>query len=213
MCLVYSPSEQKVKIRVTVTGVMTTIALVGILSSCSDSSGPSEPVDVVGPARLISGPTHMAAVTRDVPLATSQSASATIGIFGGQIRLPDVGFTLVVPAFAVTTPTTFTVTAVAGSEVAYEFEPHGSQFSVPLLATQVLEGTSVSQPGLSGVLYAGYFTDLSALDQLGGTALVDEVLRVSIDRLLGRATFPITHFSGYLLGTGESDPHDGEGMH
>jgi hypothetical protein len=155
----------------------------------------------------------MDVVNRDTPLATPQSASATIGIFGGQISLPGAGLTVVVPAFAVTAPTTITVTAVAGSQVAYEFEPHGTRFLAPLVVTQSLTGTSVERPGYSGVLYAGYFSDVSALDQLAGTALIDELLRASVDKKLGTATFLITHFSGYLLGTGESGPPDGEGLH
>ena len=155
---------------------------------------------------------RMDVVTRDSALATSLSASSTIGILGGQISLPGAGLTVLIPAFALSTPTTITVTAVAGSQVAYEFEPHGLQFSVPLVVTQVLEGTSAKQHGVfPGVLFGGYFADLAALDPLGGTAWVNEILGVSIDRVLGTATFSVTHFSGYLLGTGESDPGNGEG--
>lgn len=155
----------------------------------------------------------MDVVTRDAPLAIAQSASATIGLFGGSITLPGAGLTVVVPAFALATPTTITVTAVAGSEVAYEFEPHGLQFNAPIIVRQKLDGTSAVKVNgiIPGVLYGGYFADVSALDQLNGTALVDEVLRVSIDRLLGTATFTVTHFSGYLLGTGESGSGFGEG--
>jgi len=182
------------------------------ISSCSDS-GTTTPAGNVGPTRLISGPTRVDVVTRDTPLATALSASATIGVFGGQISLPGAGITVVVPAFAVTAPTTITVTAVAGNQVAYEFEPHGTRFLAPLVVTQSLAGTSVDRPGYSGTLYAAYFADLSALDPLGGTALVDEILRSSLDKKLGTTTFLITHFSGYLLGTGESGPIDGDGIH
>jgi hypothetical protein len=157
----------------------------------------------------------MDVVTRNAALETAQSTSATIGVLGGQMSLPGTGLTLIIPALALTAPTTITVTAVAGSEVAYEFEPHGLQFNVPLIVRQSLDGTSASQQHgvIPGVLYGGYFADPSGLDQLTGTALVDEVLRVSIDRVLGMATFSVSHFSGYLLGTGESGPSDGGGMH
>jgi hypothetical protein len=155
----------------------------------------------------------MDVVTWDTPVATVQSASAQIGVLGGQISLPSLGLTVVVPAFAVTSTTTITVTAVPGNQVAYEFEPHGLQFNAPVIVRQSLAGTSALQQNgiIPGVLYGGYFADVSALNQLNGTALVDEILRVSIDRVLGSATFSILHFSGYLLGTGEAGPTGGEG--
>jgi hypothetical protein len=164
---------------------------------------------------LISGPAQLDVVTWDTPVATTQSASAQIGILGGQISLPALGLTVIVPAFAVTTPTTITVTAVPGSEVAYEFEPHGTQFALPVIVRQSLARTSASDDWgkIRGVLYGGYFADVTALDQAGATALVDEVLRVSIDKILGTATFTITHFSGYLLGTGETGPSEFGGTH
>ena len=157
----------------------------------------------------------MDVVTWDTPVTTAQSASAQIGVLGGQISLPSLGLTVIVPAFAVTSTTTITVTAVPGNQVAYEFEPHGLRFNAPVIVRQTLAGTSASQQNglIPGVLYGGYFVDVSALNQLNGTALVDEILRVSIDRVLGSATFSILHFSGYLLGTGESGPISGEGTH
>jgi hypothetical protein len=154
----------------------------------------------------------MDVVTWDTPVTTEQSASAQIGILGGQISLPNLGLTVIVPAFAVSSTTTITVTAVPGNQVAYEFEPHGLRFNAPVVVRQSLAGTSAQQNGIiPGVLYGGYFPDVSALNQLNGTALVDEILRVSIDRVLGSATFSILHFSGYLLGTGEAGPTGGEG--
>jgi hypothetical protein len=185
------------------------IAAVLVFSGCSDSAGP------VGPTatRLISGPTQMDVVTWSSPVTCPQSASAEIGVLGGELSLPSLGLTVIVPAFALTTTTTITVTAVPGSQVAYEFQPHGLQFNAPVIVRQSLAGTSAAQQNgaFPGVLYGGYFADVSALNQANGTALVDEILRVSIDRILGTATFSVLHFSGYLLGTGESGPGDGEG--
>jgi hypothetical protein len=183
------------------------------VSSCSDSSIPVSPQNDA--TNLISGPTRMDVVTWDTPVTTAQSASAVIGFFGGQISLPSLGLTVTVPALAVTSPTTITVTAVPGTVVAYEFEPHGIQFNVPVIVSQSLSGTSASQSNgiIPGVLYGGYFADVSAISQLNATSLVDEILRVSIDRVLGSATFSVVHFSGYLLASGESGPVDGEGTH
>jgi hypothetical protein len=159
--------------------------------------------------QLLASPVRVRVVTRDVPLATPQTATQTIGILGGTISLPGAGLTVVVPAFAVSTSTTITVTALAGSKVAYEFEPHGTQFNVPLIATQSLAGTSVWNGSLvSPSLSAGYFAD--SLTTAGNTALVSELLGVTLDGLLGRASFSISHFSGYLLATGRTEPGDEE---
>ena len=198
--------------RVSIGRTIGAVAAALAISSCSDSAAPRATGDHDA-ASLIAGPTTMNVVTRNTPLATAVSASAEIGVLGGQISLPSVGLTVTFPALALTSTTTITVTAVAGNQVAYEFEPHGLQFNAPVVLTQSLAGTSASQSGVfPGVLYGGYFADLSALNQLNGTALVDEILRVSIDRALGSATFSVFHFSGYLLGTGESNGGDGEGL-
>jgi len=138
-----------------------------------------------------------------VPLSTPTSASATIGLWGGRIALPDAGLMIVVPAFALQSPTTITVTAVAGSQVAYEFEPHGTQFLVPIWATQDLSGTSATQ---GAALYAAYFSNVLDLDLLNGTALVSELFGTTA---WGKAvSFPIRHFSGYLIATGRSMDDD-----
>ena len=181
-----------------------------VLMSCNDTRDVASP-NAPRSARSIA-PGVVTVLTRDTPLATDLSASAAIGVLGGTINLPGAGLTVTVPALAVSGPTTITVTAVAGNQVAYEFEPHGLQFAVPLVVTQVLDGTSTSRQGLiPGQLFAGYFPDLYALNPLNGTATVSEILGVSVNLGHSRATFGIQHFSGYLLGTGAGDPGDGGG--
>ena len=156
--------------------------------------------------RLILGsPATVNVVRRNTPLPSPISASAVIGAFGGQLSLPGAGLKVIVPAFALTAPTRITVTAVAGSQVAYEFEPHGTRFLVPLLVTQDLNGTSAATGGLlPPSLVAGYFASLSDLDPLAGTGLVSELLGVGVNLSSKTATFPVFHFSGYLVATGEA---------
>jgi hypothetical protein len=188
------------------------IGLGTALLSCSDSHGVTTPASVPGSAamrQLLSSPTAINVVTRNVPLETAQTASAVIGAFGGRISLPDAGLTVVVPPLAVMTPTAITVTAVAGREVAYELEPHGTQFLVPLRMTQSLSGTSASGGGLVTTLSAGYFQDISDLDQVNGTALISELLGTSISLWSNTVSFSVSHFSGYLIGTGFTDSGDG----
>lgn len=198
--------------RISARRLATLIGIGALAAGCSDSGGVTRP-STAGPAAtelLLASPTTVKVVTRDVPLSTPQSASATVGLLGGQIALPAAGLTVVIPPFAVTTSTLITVTAVAGAQVAYEFEPHGIRFLVPLRATQSLAGTSASTSGLlAPTLYAGYFENVLDLNQLNGTALVSELLSTSINLGGNTASFSIRHFSGYLLATGADSTDSG----
>ena len=138
-------------------------------------------------------------VTRAAPLAQNISVSAVIGSDGGTITIPDAGLTLVVPAGAVTSSTKFTATALAGRLVAYEFEPHGTKFAVPLQFTQDLRKVSLVDLGTAPVLDGAYFTDASRLSQTLGFAAASEVLPATVDLLRLQVGFPINHFSGYLV--------------
>lgn len=129
---------------------------------------------------------------------TSTSASKVIGPEGGYLTLPETGFTLIVPMGAVSVPTTFTVTPVGGKYVAYDFEPHGSTFKVPLTFMQDLSKTNYT----SGTPLGGaYFSDKSLIDTAAGSAGVSELFTLSFDGF-GVSFFSITHFSGYLVSMG-----------
>lgn len=185
--------------------VLVAAGFIAGIASCSDSPGVTAPAVSIPPNRLLlDAPTSVQVVTRDVPLTAPVSASRLVGVFGGMISLPDAGLTLIVPAFALTAPTTITVTAVPGSELAYEFEPHGTQFRIPLIVTQQLAGTSAAPGGiLPTTLRAGYFANVLDLDQVAGTALVSELLGTSFSNWNGSVSFAVRHFSGYLIAAGE----------
>jgi len=138
-------------------------------------------------------------VTRTVPLLQNISVSAVIGQDGGTISIPAAGLTLVVPPGAVTSSTKFTATALAGRLVAYEFEPHGTKFPVPLQFTQDLTTLSLVGAVTAPVLDGAYFTDTSKLNQNLGRAAASEILPATVDLLRLRVGFPINHFSGYLV--------------
>ena len=138
-------------------------------------------------------------VTRTVPLLQNISVSALIGQDGGTISIPAAGLTLVVPPGAVTSSTKFTATALAGRLVAYEFEPHGTKFPVPLQFTQDLTKLSLVGAVTAPVLDGAYFTDTSKLNQNLGRAAASEILPATVDLLRLRVGFPINHFSGYLV--------------
>src|SRR5262249_51947918 len=143
---------------------------------------------------------------RTSPLTVPQSASARIGVLGGQLSLPGAGLTVIVPPLALVTPVTITVTAPAGSDVAYEFSPHGLSFLVPLVATQDLSITEAKAGGLIDplVLFVGYFPDSTNITS------VTELLGLRIDLLAQTSTVLLPHFSGYMWSSGRSpDADDG----
>ena len=173
------------------------------LGACSADRGvPSAPVnrpsmEVVSPARLAG------ALRRPLPLAVDVVASQTIGPAGGSFGIPAVGLRVVVPPKAVSAPTNFSVRALKGNVVAYDFSPHGATFNVPLEVQQELRTTAwYALPDLS-TMEAGYFSSLSQVDFQNGEALIDEFLPVTTD-LKGAKVFKfqVHHFSGYLLSTG-----------
>ncbi len=181
------------------------ILAAALLASCSNSDSPVAPVApapsavAASPDYLLSGllssPTTVTPLKRTTPLASPVSASAYIGPLGGFITVPHTGLTVLVPALALSSRQLITVTALAGSDVAYEFAPHGLKFPVPLVATQALgstqAGTGLIDPKL---LFVGYFKDATKDN------LISEVLNVGVSA--GAAVFPIWHFSGYIVASG-----------
>jgi hypothetical protein len=120
---------------------------------------------------------------------------------GGVLTLPSAGLTVIVPPLAVKSATKMSVTALAGSNVAYEFEPHGIKFLIPLVATQSLKGTQAQSGGLINPLslFAGYFPDSKKITS------VSELLNLNVNVLGQTSVLTIWHFSGYIIATGRSD--------
>src|SRR4051794_37268543 len=105
--------------------VLAATALFAGVGGCSDpvtSSALRAPGDAA--PGLLSG-IVTSVVQRVVPLQQDYVASTTIGAAGGTLRIPEAGLTVTFPAGAVSAPVTVRATALAGSSVAYRFEPHG----------------------------------------------------------------------------------------
>jgi|SRR5687768_8426480 len=172
-----------------------------LLAGCArDGASPVEPTAVPPkPNAALLGLLPVRGVTRAVPLAKDISVSAVIGPKGGTISIPEAGLTLVVPANAVQANTAFKATAIAGTLVAYEFEPHGTTFAVPLRFTQDLRKTSLVGVLTAPLMDGAYFTDRSKLNDASGLAFVSELRPVVVNLLKSQASFPIDHFSGYLI--------------
>src|SRR5262245_57436564 len=174
-----------------------------LLASCSTSEGPVAPARTAAPSSspelllrgIVTEPTTVTSLKRTAPLAASVSASAYVGPLGGVITVPGTGFTVVIPALALSSKQLITITALPGNNVAYQFAPHGLKFPVPLIATQQLgstdAGTGLIDPKL---LFVGYFDDATQPN------VVKELLNVGVSA--GTAVFPIWHFSGYIVASG-----------
>jgi hypothetical protein len=170
------------------------------LSESSTFAAPDASHDLlgglVGTLTNTLGLTSANGVLRTKPLAKAITVKKTIGSNGGTLSIPAAGITVVVPRGALARNTEITMTARAGSLLAYDFEPHGVTFKVPLVFNQSLNGTNV---GLLGplALKLGYYSDPSLLGQT--TALVSEVLQGVTSILTRTFTAPIKHFSGYVV--------------
>ena len=153
----------------------------------------------------ISAPTKVHVMSRQEVLSADLTASAVIGPKGGELRLKEAGLRLIVPKGAVSAPTTFSVTAIAGSMVAYEFQPHGATFAVPLIIQQTVfnSGPESANPNTYN-FEAGHFLSRADLDGTAEIGVVNEMLPTRIESGKGKITFSVTHFSGYLLASGRA---------
>ena len=198
------------------------VVAVTIVAACSETSLPtaSAPGRALTPsgASLAKGSDKESSLPNAViaqgllrlkPLAAPVTVTKVISQSGGTIDVPGTDFQLQIPRGAFDgLSMTFTVTALAGSTVAYDFEPHGSVFNTPLKFVQKLGHTNLKgtkpAPGFLEHLDGAYFPDPSMIDPVSGIAVVTELLPadVSITWSGDQLTFPIHHFSGYLISTG-----------
>jgi hypothetical protein len=146
------------------------------------------------------------AVARLTPLEQELVVSRTIGSAGGRLEIAEAGIVFVVPEGALSVPVAITMTALAGREMAFDFQPHGLRFLKPptikldLRATTAaghlpaLEPTAVQGTSLERFLGV-YFT--------GDPARGVEPLEVlPAYRSRDGVAFDIRHFSGYVCATG-----------
>jgi hypothetical protein len=177
-----------------------------VFAACNGDQAAATTGPVVRPNGAVEDAQLATTLHRTVPLDHDVSASVTIvGNAGGVLRLPEAGLLVTVPAHALPTDatTTITVTAVAGDAVAYEFEPHGIVFDRPLAATQELSATTWSEHTGRQSLQAAYFASGSDLDVAGGTALVSQLFPTDVVATGKRLHWDIPHFSGYVIVTGK----------
>jgi hypothetical protein len=188
------------------------LALSLFVASCSADNIPSAPPKVAAPnsgsADLLGtvgsvtstlGLTPAVGLLRIVPLAAPITVSQLIGTGGGTLSIPAAGVTVVIPSGALASATQITMTARAGSLVAYDFAPHGITFAKPLVFSQKLRGTNATLL-TAPLLRLAYYSDGGLLGPLGG--LVSELISGTVNLLSWTFTAKIQHFSGYMVSCG-----------
>lgn len=146
-------------------------------------------------------PETVTVATRRVPLPADILRWKMIDSKGGTLEIKEAGLRLVVPPNAVLVPTVFTVTALEGSQIAYEFGPAGSRFdSVPLRVEQDLKDIWLPDDNSA---VAGYFSSRSQLSEDGTVSTLSEpLIQTGKDGTLTKIIFDVYHFSGYVLASG-----------
>lgn len=174
-----------------------------ILAGCASepTSSPMAP-NAAPQAGLLSSLTLVGGLQRTTPLASAITVSKTIGTAGGTLSIPTAGVTVTIPSGALSANTVITMTARAGTLVAYDFAPHGITFAKPLVFQQKLSGTSANLLNAT-LLQLGYYSDPSLLTAL--TGLVSELIGGNVNLLSWTFSANIKHFSGYMVGCGRID--------
>ncbi|MEP6495175.1 MAG: hypothetical protein ABJF01_20985 [bacterium] len=197
--------------------VPVTIAIAALVAACgSDASNPTglKAPDQASLSKSLTV-TQQQTLAQGLMWSTPQpvvSATKLITPAGGTIELPAVGLQVQVPKGAVAANITITVTTLAGNVVAYDFQPHGTVFNVPLKFVQDLQYTNFAGIKLpkdfSKNFEGGYFLDSQSIDQTTGLVAVSEFIpatdevTISSKGKYGSLSFPVRHFSGYLISVG-----------
>lgn len=126
------------------------VALVAFAAACGDApSAPTATALAPADARSLTVTSKVSNTLATVTgllwtnPVTEATATKVIGPAGGSFSIAN-GIQVTVPPNAVSQNVTFSVTRVAGSIVAYDFQPHGTTFAKPLVIMQPTLGTNLS---------------------------------------------------------------------
>lgn len=214
--------------RTTSLPLRTCLATVFLLAACSDGIAPDRsstgasllqragtPLGLLAilddPGGVVTGTVArgflVAPAIRLAPLATDATWSFVAGPDGATSSHAGSGLTIVVPAGALASTQTITVTALAGPAIAYRFQPHGLRFDRPVDLHQSLDALAPTDAHLRGAYFPD---DVPAVDPLSGLTIVSELEPTKLDRTAGLVRVRIRHFSGYIVASGRSGARDGE---
>lgn len=136
-----------------------------------------------------------------------RSVSGTIGYWGGSLAIPGSDFTITFPVGALSRATSITIVSDASGFVSYDMQPHGLQFSKPVVVTQRLRNTEANSLPADAKLFGAYFQDEDLLTGIvkGLLNAVEIVTSVTFSKPDGQAeyqTWLLNHFSRYMLASG-----------
>jgi hypothetical protein len=177
-------------------------ALVALVAACE---APTAPAAGMRPPTArhatATGPVEMAVLQRTGPLSAPVTVSASIGALGGRIAIPEAGFSIRIPrgALPAGAPVTISVTALAGSDVAYSFAPEGLVFAAdPVISQDLVNTAAFGHPEARNSLQGAWYEE-GGLEN--GVARVGEMRPTRTDVHGWKSRWTIHHFSGYLLTT------------
>ncbi|MBI4539247.1 MAG: hypothetical protein HY704_07060 [Gemmatimonadetes bacterium] len=188
--------------RATAAGIV--LALGGLVWACGERAGPVEPPpfapSLEGPAFVHVSGEALKVLKRKVPLAETVEETQRIGADGGTIELAGAGIALTVPAGALKGAddgeVEVTVRAPAGSDVVFEFGPHGTVFRKPVkLEIDLSDTEAAGNRSALARLIAVYYEAVAAAGYRGS-----ETVRVEVSG--HRLKVYLKHFSGYLIAMG-----------
>ena len=187
-------------------------AAVLLTASCSDGPTASSPLqrsDAVASEQTYIARGYL--VKRTFTLGEDISTTTTITPEGGFLFFEQAGLILYFPAGAVSEPLTITATALKGNRVAYDFQPHGVTFNVPIYVAQMLVQTELNTPRALKKrpdVWGGYLSNGAADILADGSANLTEVFDAFFHGKGSEtlAVFTTTHFSGYAFGSGLRGP-------
>lgn len=121
---------------------------------------------------------------------TGVSGSATIGPAGGTVTA--AGYSLIVPAGALSSPVSFRIVERQDQYLGVEVEPHGTQFSKDATLTLSYARCGANPDG---------YKQFRVLEVSSGTTRVLRTLPTQVDSATRTVrTTRLNHLSGYLIG-------------
>ena len=187
-------------------GIFTAALLLAV--GCTERAAPTLPETSSAPSMSRigqdGGHRHVKARGRKHRLSNRLSATERIGANGGTIELRGTGLRMEIPKGALPLSRSqrsidITVTAVSGSGLAYEFEPHGLVFRKPIRIVQDLKDTDLeNDDALAGLARGIYFDGALSDDEVEAV----EERPTEVDVKHKTLSFSVEHFSGYLVAVG-----------
>jgi hypothetical protein len=133
-------------------------------------------------------------------------ATTTVTPAGGSLQIPEAGLLVVFPAGAVSRNLVISVKAQRGKDIVYFFEPHGTQFSVPITIAQQLSVTTYAKKNgeKRPEILGGYLLHGEQDVDGQGNGSFSETFPTSYGNHANHAyvVFTTSHFSGYALASG-----------